>query len=162
MPYRAAMMITTLRHPFAIGVYGAFALTGLVTVFQPQTARAMTDWVDETFVSVWACGLAIGGLLGLVAIVGFKRRLQTRLTVEAVGAFSMAASMGWYVAALQRFYPGWDASPTKVLWTGLAILCVVRGVQALTDRRNLDRAQAAGLPANPSPLGDPRQQSQGG
>lgn len=145
MRYRP-VVVATGRHPFEVAFLIACAIVGPLLIIGDGRPKSVTTAMPTPIQVVWEFGLAIAGVLGLVAILGRWWTLGTALAVELIAMAIAGTALTMYAIAVVAVN-GSAATVAGAFAGAFAIGSWLRLAQIMRDMRRAGRAAQAGAVA---------------
>jgi hypothetical protein len=123
------VVVVSGRHrPHEILLLAVSVLVGAAYTFGAPPPTSLAASMPHWAVRVWATGLALSGVVGLVGVAG---RSTWALQVEQAAMLIGAAALVWYTAALAPL--GWRALFAEAVFGAWAVANLVRARQIRQD-----------------------------
>ncbi|WP_191564964.1 hypothetical protein [Janibacter melonis] len=162
---RPPATLTSPDHALGIAMVCACAVLAVVTLMGVGTTTALTELVGHdiaaTLIPMMIFTAACGSLFSIYAVVRARNATAEMqhgaLIVELGCKVVLTITMATYAFALTKYY--WGAT-NPAINIQILIWFLTAGLggrvwQIARDLRTVRRASAAGVPADPSPLGEP-------
>lgn len=133
--------ITSGRHPYEVGLLIAAPSVGAILLFTDANPPAVDSGMPPLVRAVWMALLILAGAVGLAGVF-WSGRIETSLSVEAVGVLVLGSAAGMYTVAVVAV-AGLSGSAAGGFTAGVAGGSWWRLWQIWRDLRKLDRALLA-------------------
>lgn len=137
---RPIVIVTGRHRPHQIAFLALSVLFGLAFTFGAPPPQSVAALMPQWLVALWAVGLLLSGVLGLVGIAAI-RRVQTGLLLE-VASMLLGAGALTIVTFAVFAYSGWKGFFGGGLCVAWAVANLVRAGQIRRDLETLQRGLA--------------------